>query len=110
MDRRTRRSAVIEEKYRSSVRVVSESRVGIGFARNAGIQAAAGKYVALLDSDDIWMAGKLQRQISALSGDPETGLVFCHGYEFHDPGLSPRNVAKLPAVPTHTHFSFPAGY
>lgn len=101
--------AVIEQKYHSSVRVVDEPRLGIGFARNAGIQAAAGKHVALLDADDIWMAGKLQRQISELADDSETGLVFCHGYEFHDPGLSPQQCREIACRPDPYAFLIPSG-
>lgn len=39
-----------------------ESNRGAAGARNAGIAAARGSWIALLDSDDIWSAGKLARQ------------------------------------------------
>ncbi len=104
-----RMRAVIEQKYRSSVRVVSESRLGIGFARNAGIHVAAGEHVALLDADDIWLPGKLQRQISELARHPETGLVFCYGYEFHDRDLTPQQCREIACRPEPYAFLIPSG-
>jgi glycosyltransferase involved in cell wall biosynthesis len=100
---------IVEHKYHSSVQVVNESRLGIGHARNAGIRLAAGEYIALLDSDDIWLPGKLQRQISELTSRPETGLVFCHGYEFCDPDLTRQQCTEFNCRPEPYAFLIPSG-
>lgn len=43
---------------------------------NAGIRAARGEFVAFLDSDDIWLPDKLQRQIECLDSDRRFGLAY----------------------------------
>jgi glycosyltransferase involved in cell wall biosynthesis len=44
--------------------------------RNRGIELASGKYIAFLDSDDLFMPPKLERQVQFLESHPEVGLVY----------------------------------
>lgn len=61
--------------YGDALRVVGKRNGGLSSARNAGIAAAAGRFVAFLDADDWWQPGKLARQVELMDARPE--LVFC---------------------------------
>lgn len=80
--------------------VLRDKNSGVANVRNAGIQMANGKYIALLDSDDVWTEDKLERQVSLLE---ETGaeLAYC-SYDFIDEGSKP--LGKTFKVPEKTNF------
>jgi len=60
----------------SDVRVVRLAHGGPAVARNAGIRESSGELVAFLDSDDLWMPGKLSRCVGLLAAHPEAGVVY----------------------------------
>src|SRR5262249_7222970 len=53
-------------------------------ARNTGIRLAQGKYVAFLDSDDIWLPQHLANQVGFLQRDPSLGLVYANALQIED--------------------------
>jgi glycosyltransferase involved in cell wall biosynthesis len=59
------------------VRYIShECNRGCSAAYNTGISAASGELIAFLDSDDVWKMEYLERQVSFLERQPESGAVF----------------------------------
>lgn len=57
--------------YGDRIQVLRQTNRGVSAARNAGIRAAQGPLIALLDSDDYWLPGKLARQVDFFQSHPE---------------------------------------
>jgi GT2 family glycosyltransferase len=59
-------------------------------ARNTGIEAARGRYVALLDSDDVWDPRKLERQVACLESRSDDWVAAYCGFERQRTGTNSR--------------------
>ena len=84
-------------RYAGRVRVIRQANAGLSAARNAGIRAAGGEWVAFLDSDDAFHPRKLERQLAAAVRRPDLDLIATQAFsteprawaEADDPPLRP---------------------
>ena len=89
---------IIEEMARHDDRIRlirKEKNEGAASARNTGIDASRGRYIAFLDADDVWKKDKLEKELSFMH-KKDAGFVFT-SYEFGDEDANP--TGKLVRVP-----------
>jgi glycosyltransferase involved in cell wall biosynthesis len=60
----------ILDSYDQDLMVLHQSNRGVSAARNRGIDAAAGRLIAFLDSDDLWLPRKLTTQVNFFNSNP----------------------------------------
>jgi glycosyltransferase involved in cell wall biosynthesis len=77
----------IAESFGPLLRCIHQSNAGTAGARNRGIQAARGDFLAFLDQDDLWLPKKLSLQMEAIRKSETIGVVFTLVKEFIDPSL-----------------------
>ncbi len=66
------------------MRVIHQANGGLAKARNVAIDAMAGDYIALLDSDDLWLPEKLARCMAFLDASPDLSVVYTPMDPFDD--------------------------
>lgn len=75
--------------------IAKDVNEGAAKARNTGITAARGRYIAFLDADDIWMPDKLEKELAFMK-EKQAAFVFT-AYEFGDKDA--RGTGKIVHVP-----------
>jgi glycosyltransferase involved in cell wall biosynthesis len=80
-DGSTDNTAEAVKSYGTKVRYIYQPNAGDGPARNTGINAAKGKWIAFLDHDDEWLPEKLEKQIKILKENPDLKWCSCSYYK-----------------------------
>jgi glycosyltransferase involved in cell wall biosynthesis len=111
-DGSTDRTSEVMAVYASDprVRYLRQENRGLSAARNTGIRAARGEFIALLDADDRWKPEKLSRQLAEFTQE-QVGLVYCgrevfdeHGTQNSDPADRSKCERALEWLTTATLF------
>lgn len=85
-------------KFGARLRIVRTEKRGVSAARNMGVDRADGRYIAFLDSDDLWKPGKLARQARFMAQHPE--IQICQTEEIwirNGVRVNPRAVHRKPS-------------
>lgn len=69
--------AELASRFGERIRYVRQDNAGVSAARNRGMALAGGRYLALLDSDDVWHPDKTRQQFEWLEARPDFGMVLC---------------------------------
>ncbi len=72
----------IISQYGPDVKYIYQKNQGTCAARNTGIRNSKGEYIAILDSDDLWLPSKLEKQIKLFEANSRLGLVYSDGLVF----------------------------
>lgn len=65
---------------------------GVSVARNAGLNAASGEYIAFIDADDRWLPSKLEKQVRLFEAEPSVDLVFTDFSRFDEEKVYPETL------------------
>ena len=75
--------ALVSDKF-PDVHIVRKENGGQPTARNAGLRAARGRLITFLDSDDLWIAEKLEKQITFLNDNPHLEWIYSDTWFFEE--------------------------
>ncbi|MEO0620454.1 MAG: glycosyltransferase family A protein [Pseudomonadota bacterium] len=85
-----------------NIRVLRQPNGGPAAARNAGIDAATGTHIAFLDSDDVWLEQKLEKQLAFFSTLPDSDLrttICATGFILSSRYASPNRGSRRALIP-----------
>ncbi len=97
-------SVEIIERYKiqnSKIKIIKIAHQGVSKARNIGIENAKGRFLTFLDSDDIWLEKKLEKQINFIK-ENDYAFVYCNFKYISDDG---NNISKEIKTGTKTDYN-----
>ena len=80
--------------HQSRIRYIVQPNSGAAAARNTGIRASCGRFIAFLDADDVWLPEFLERQVRFLTAHPSCALVYADAIISGETPLARRRFAE----------------
>ena len=75
-DGSTDKTVEVAKNFPSRAQIFTQENQGVVAARNRGASLAKGEYICFVDSDDVVLPDRFERQVTVLDSDPGLGLVF----------------------------------
>jgi glycosyltransferase involved in cell wall biosynthesis len=70
------RTEEVARSFGDKVRYIRQQNQGVSTARNTAVREATGDWIAFLDSDDLIVPEKLEKQVAAIEADPQLVVVY----------------------------------
>ncbi|MBW4564840.1 MAG: glycosyltransferase [Mojavia pulchra JT2-VF2] len=94
------------------IKIIRQENRGVAAARNQGICASEGQYIAFLDADDLWKPTKLEKHVNHLDNLPDVGVSYSYAAFINAEG-QPLGLYQLPKTknitPLHILLRDPIG-
>ncbi len=71
-------TAYCEAHKEVCIRLINKENGGVAAARNDGVRAASGRWIAFIDADDLWLPEKIETQWNILETHPEIDFLGCN--------------------------------
>lgn len=78
-----------------NIRIFQQKNMGAGAARNRAVKEASGEWIAFLDSDDIWMPGKMEAVRVAMETHPDSTIIAHDEYAVDEKDMESRRLCVL---------------
>ena len=92
--------AIIKQCWKK-IKYIRQDNKGPASARNLGVTAANGEFIAFLDADDIWLEGKLDEQLKYMQENPNIGLSYTDYSVFDESGTKCPSAFQLLEADKH---------
>lgn len=91
-------SRAVVSEYGEQVTYIYQENQGLAGARNTGIRAANGDLIGLLDADDVWMPGYLEKMTALVARHPNAAVYFCCAQGIDEQGHELPQIFGKPAT------------
>ncbi|MBZ0297735.1 MAG: glycosyltransferase [Anaerolineae bacterium] len=95
-DGSTDNTAEVVAEFREQIIYLHQPNTGVSVARNRGLRASKGEYIAFLDDDDLYLPQKIERQMTWMYAHPQLGLVHCRYFLSNQSGAIVERIGTLP--------------